>query len=977
MRFFSLNFLAALLTALFLFGTAQSAYAQDTVQGNTASAGLLVTAALEQVGYHAQAEVLKNLKEHIEWLSALIYLSVILTMLLSLTVMGSFQGALWALVGPALFIWISGVEIGGSKNTIEGAGVEWRFGAFDDTQVTREKEGMLQKPNAGSPGEVSFFFHKYNELVSEIIQKGISIATNNEMRDQMMFMTRQRLLEELFGENIGNADIAALASFFMAHCSTEITYARIIALGNRDPSFRDDPEYKTAKREYCRLIAEPDKPFPPGNWQDYVCSDSFTNKPTFCERHQDPNVMAHDTDVEVSCAELWGWMREGGKLLINEALEQRNLQLISDPAQKVYGNSLWGDILKDLEKKLTDDKYVAAYRTDSPGDPCPNASGSSPKSAGGEGLGSTAQMTIVSDILAGYLIKKSMTYTPVAKIFSRTGTGHAGFAEEWSSAYINSSPIPKASVLRRQSAYQFSKARKYEAYLLMNFLPYLQGILLYALAVAYPFFAVFIIIPGRASVFITWMALWAWVKCWDLGWALLVVADNIIWELMPKAAFINPDNIGAYETPVSLLETAFDGDYAYNISSYWMLLSTMVMGVPIVTGQAVMGAKRAVAGVLFQGIRDFSSQISAAAEIAAGAPQTRAYVQARERDSMTRHSQEAMLSFGAQNADVSGLYSAFGNALISETGAAEKGLRRLTKAHKNLESAGLRALAAQAKLEALGKVGSPQAKAAAQKEYDAANEALKKAQKQYGTEDKAARKFLGDLGDKHAATGNSVAAYIGRKLEERTAGQDPNSSIWNAWEANSQMELILDVLGRDSVEDEAQDEHVEDATLRYQLQIQRKFLLANVLEGLQLRDLGDHKMLLGLPMAFAGYGAAGYPGGMLAANKILDGSAASNASHYQYMYEIANMQARLNQAKNDWRAYEMFSSPEWQQNEVARAYASAVRREHHNRHEPPLEVFWNLQQMRREAEAHFGYLDAREKGMFQRFMMDLGAGAAR
>ncbi len=55
-------------------------------------------------------------------------------------------------------------------------------------------------------------------------------------------------------------------------------------------------------------------------------------------------------------------------------------------------------------------------------------------------------------------------------------------------------------------------------------IPYLQGSLLYFLAIAYPFMCIITMIPGFHSSMITWMGAWAWVKSWDV---MLYVANLI------------------------------------------------------------------------------------------------------------------------------------------------------------------------------------------------------------------------------------------------------------------------------------------------------------------------------------------------------------------------------------------------------------------------------------------------------------------
>lgn len=84
-------------------------------------------------------------------------------------------------------------------------------------------------------------------------------------------------------------------------------------------------------------------------------------------------------------------------------------------------------------------------------------------------------------------------------------------------------------------AYQRSvgqKSKWAEVYTWAMMIPYLQGVLLYLLAVAYPFACIVILVPGMHKSILTWMSFWAWVKLWDLGFAIVVVLERSIWAMV-------------------------------------------------------------------------------------------------------------------------------------------------------------------------------------------------------------------------------------------------------------------------------------------------------------------------------------------------------------------------------------------------------------------------------------------------------------
>lgn len=84
-------------------------------------------------------------------------------------------------------------------------------------------------------------------------------------------------------------------------------------------------------------------------------------------------------------------------------------------------------------------------------------------------------------------------------------------------------------------AYQRSvgqKSKWAEVYTWAMMIPYLQGVLLYLLAIAYPFACIVILVPGMHKSILTWMSFWAWVKLWDLGFAIVVVLERSIWAMV-------------------------------------------------------------------------------------------------------------------------------------------------------------------------------------------------------------------------------------------------------------------------------------------------------------------------------------------------------------------------------------------------------------------------------------------------------------
>jgi hypothetical protein len=183
-----------------------------------------------------------------------------------------------------------------------------------------------------------------------------------------------------------------------------------------------------------------------------------------------------------------------------------------------------------------------------------------------------------------------------------------------------------------------------EVYTWALMMPYVQGVLLYLLAMAYPFVCVMIVVPGWHKTLFTWMAFWTWVKLWDLGFAVVIVLERSIWAIMGNNstaqnlsghiiemqnwAKVNVDTcrVGGNDCPV--VPAVVDGmsvsgaeglreawrnllavwDRAMLVGSsididvqsgyYIYIMSALYFAIPAVTGQLVLGAKAGAAGMV-------------------------------------------------------------------------------------------------------------------------------------------------------------------------------------------------------------------------------------------------------------------------------------------------------------------------------------------------------------------------------------------
>lgn len=194
-------------------------------------------------------------------------------------------------------------------------------------------------------------------------------------------------------------------------------------------------------------------------------------------------------------------------------------------------------------------------------------------------------------------------------------------------------------------------------------IPYIQGVLLYLMAVAYPFICMMIMLPGRHKALFTWLSFFVWAKLWDIGFAVVMVLERSIWAMLGNgpntgrvfSRVIDMASFGDYDvqcptggtappygvcTPGAVPDVMVgrDGSVAESLymsevfkyfdqgltvggnlqldlanSYYIYIMSALYFAVPAVTGQMVLGAKAGAAGLASGAIGGLASESGRAA----------------------------------------------------------------------------------------------------------------------------------------------------------------------------------------------------------------------------------------------------------------------------------------------------------------------------------------------------------------------------
>jgi len=130
--------------------------------------------------------------------------------------------------------------------------------------------------------------------------------------------------------------------------------------------------------------------------------------------------------------------------------------------------------------------------------------------------------------------------------------------------------------------------------------------ILYILAISYPFCALFVLIPDKATNFLIWFAAWTWAKSWDVGWAVVMVIENLLWEFMPLDAVTTPAD--SFDV-VSMMDQSYSSNHTNALATYYVIVSMMLGAVPIVTARVLLGSKAAMGQHLVNGLQKVTNNV--------------------------------------------------------------------------------------------------------------------------------------------------------------------------------------------------------------------------------------------------------------------------------------------------------------------------------------------------------------------------------
>jgi hypothetical protein len=510
------------------------------------SVGHLVGASLATAGQYLQSQMLDVFERGLSS-----QLGVLLFVLSSLIGLSAFvftgKGRLWVpfLLGPPLFFFLT-------LYRVPSYGSLWQFGSrqYEPEYVVKGTQGLKGEPETITtqqikPAQISFAFALFDRVVSRMTQAFVTALESTNRKSDLTFISKSDRYFSLFNLEARDWKIKYFMNLTAVNkCSDYYLLLREYY----------NPAIDDIRRRFVRdqLALKGKSTVVTG--VEYRGFFSWLQEMGWLDEIRNRVGVPASTPIDqitMSCDQLWD-----ASMVV---FRTHATKLIDEVASTNLSPGLTAnDSLKELQEKFATSTNHPDRTVDKLDD-------------------SQAFLYMVNEVSARLFLKELKKISPnLAQIEygKNTVMGPSGSFE----AYTEQSKALRAI----QTADEYEEKADYLMAILA--LPYVQGMMLYFLTIAFPLFALCLVIPGRHGGFLLWLGLWVWVKLWDVGFAAVMLIDNILYQLLPHGPPLTDD---IAKNPGVAIATLLSVDPTYSQHTYYNLVATCMAAVPILTGALV------------------------------------------------------------------------------------------------------------------------------------------------------------------------------------------------------------------------------------------------------------------------------------------------------------------------------------------------------------------------------------------------------
>ncbi len=499
------------------------------------AAGHFISALMQIAGLFAQSAIIDHMGEAIRDLGMLFYVFSCIVALISVALFGGYRKAAYLLIGPALFYFMLYTRV-----EIKG-GTPVRLGAYEKTNSISHQKAffnntryMLSDEAELGTPKVSWFFVLYDDMITQVVQNITGILLSEELGRHLIASGKERVYSHL---NLLKSVNAGFINLLVKGISGRCAEATRIGQELKAETWELGSDTYNAKKDLRDKILK-EKTISLNQDHDIVEYLKIIS-PDDAKKYK-------DFKDPVSCQDVWDLTFNAAK---NEAKNVREEILSGEGVAKGSPEIPWEEVWNELE----------ASASDSPED--------------------------MNKLIAAIMIRNTLKYSQLSPILSamqkRADYNQASF----SGRFLFLSELEAKS--------HYGKLMYFS-----SVIPYFQGILLYMLTMVYPFFCLFLIIPGRATSFFVWLSLWLWVKSWDVGFGIVYSIKGILQHYLfggLKDSIYKPSVAGSpvpidFSDPTSIEDMMSMSDPLANEGAYMFIIAMLTCSVPIITGHLCAGA---------------------------------------------------------------------------------------------------------------------------------------------------------------------------------------------------------------------------------------------------------------------------------------------------------------------------------------------------------------------------------------------------
>lgn len=561
------------------------------------SAGNLIAAALETAGHFMQSSFIDTLANGLGGsLGALLLIVSAVSALTIIALGGDYKFGRWFVIGPPLFFALVFARV-------DSCGPKFIFGEreHEPEEVFAATKGLVDESTCeSSPAHVSLVFSLWDKVTSGLVNEFTKVLRVNFQgsfagRDLDFTKKVSTFIDLTHAEVVDPKLKQFINQVLLDKC--HYYYTLVMELNDRsmgkprgeiiqknleDYGNVENIDIKDAKYKGIREWLTGTDPAGGVAYEGVLTTDG---KPTF-DVSEDIFPTSH-TGFVFSCKQIWALAVETAK---NEAVAN----LAAAGAANKAGS---GTTLTAQQQERIQLYEKAGYKASSSVDPATNEINVS--TANDKKL-----ITLINEMAVRSIIhemanfNKSMRKDNLDQLPVNTPAGMRGSHEETTSFLRD--------ILRRE---EFRGKGNYLRYMLG--LPYVQGLLLYFLAIAYPFAAMALIVPGRHGTFLLWLGMWVWVKSWDFGFGVVMVIDDLLYKLLPHGLPLDGSTSDIYSA-ADTLKTVLAVDPTYSAHTYYNIIATCLGAVPVIMGVALKKGGGEIVSFAAHGLGDFAGHIEKA-----------------------------------------------------------------------------------------------------------------------------------------------------------------------------------------------------------------------------------------------------------------------------------------------------------------------------------------------------------------------------